>query len=183
MGGSGRRFRVLDWRGGEGGQVGKAAAEVGYSSPGVSANATEEAEMARTARIGIVGDRDPGRVSHSAAEEAHAHAARSSGMVAEAEWLTTPSLEGQAAEAVGSYDAVLCTPGDYESSEGALGAIRAARESGTPLLGTCNGFQHAVIEFARNGVGAAHAETSPGASNLFIRPLFSSLVGKKMRSR
>jgi CTP synthase (UTP-ammonia lyase) len=37
--------------------------------------------------------------------------------------------------------------------EGALLAIRHARESAIPFLGTCGGFQHAVLEYARNVLG------------------------------
>src|SRR5262249_23029175 len=50
-------------------------------------------------------------------------------------------------------------------------------------LGTCGGFQHLVIEYARNVLGftdAAHAETDPYASCLFITALSCSLVGKTM---
>jgi CTP synthase (UTP-ammonia lyase) len=140
--------------------------------------------MAGTVRVGIVGDYDPGRVSHPATVGALEHASRTSGVAVEAEWLATASLERRAAEQLDSFGAVFCAPGDYQSSTGALEAIRTARESGTPFLGTCNGFQHAVIEFARNVLGiagAAHAETSPDSPNLFIRPLSCSLVGKKMR--
>lgn len=140
--------------------------------------------MAGTARIGIVGDRDPERISHPATEAALGHAARTLGVDVATEWLATGSLEGRAAEALDPYDAAFCAPGDYESSEGALGAIRAAREDGKPFLGTCNGFQHTVIETARDVLGvadAAYAQNSPDAPNLFVRPLSCSLVGEKMR--
>ena len=58
-------------------------------------------------------------------------------------------------------------------------AIRFARESGIPLLGTCGGFQHLVIEYARNVLGfqdAEHAEYNPDASRLMISKLPCSLV-------
>ena len=60
-----------------------------------------------------------------------------------------------------------------------MGAIRFARESGRPFLGTCGGFQHAVIEYARNVLGlsdADHAETNPTAPTLVVTPLSCSLV-------
>jgi len=153
-------------------------------NPVVLASNAKETKMAGTVRIGIVGDHDPERVSHLATEGALKHAARTLDVAVAAEWLATESLERRAAEAVDSFDAVFCAPGDYENSEGALEAIRAAREGDTPFLGTCNGFQHTVIEFARNALGiadAAHAERSPDSPNLFVRPLSCSLVGKKMR--
>lgn len=165
-------------------KVGADAAEMGYLIPIVLANDAEETEMAGTVRIGIIGDHDPDRISHPATEVALEHAARSLGVAVEAGWLATASLERRSAEAVDSLAAVFCAPGDYESSAGAIAAVRAAREGGKPFLGTCNGFQHTVIEFARNVLGiadAAHAERSPDSPNLFVRPLSCSLVGKKMR--
>jgi CTP synthase (UTP-ammonia lyase) len=67
--------------------------------------------------------------------------------------------------------------------EGALAGIRYARENGVPFIGTCGGFQHLVIEYARSVMGfkeAEHAESSPEASCLFITPLSCSLGGKTM---
>jgi len=63
--------------------------------------------------------------------------------------------------------------------EGALTAIRVARERHVPFLGTCGGFQHAVIEYARNVLGwadAEHAETAPHARRQVIVPLLCTLV-------
>jgi CTP synthase (UTP-ammonia lyase) len=67
---------------------------------------------------------------------------------------------------------------------GALRAIRFARERGVPFLGTCGGFQHALIEYARNVLGmegADHAESNPEAATHIITPLACSLVGAKGR--
>jgi CTP synthase (UTP-ammonia lyase) len=69
----------------------------------------------------------------------------------------------------------------YENIEGALTAIRYARENGVPFLGTCGGFQHAVIEFARNVLGicaADHAESNPGGESLIIGKLTCPLVNQ-----
>lgn len=58
--------------------------------------------------------------------------------------------------------------------DGALRAIRFAREQRRPLLGTCGGFQHAVLEYARNVLGwedAEHGETSPDAPGALLTPL------------
>ena len=52
-----------------------------------------------------------------------------------------------------------------------------------PVLGTCGGFQHIVLEIARDVLGyedAEHAELNPGANRLFITPLSCSLKGQTM---
>jgi CTP synthase (UTP-ammonia lyase) len=81
--------------------------------------------------------------------------------------------------------AVWCAPGGpYRSLDGAVLGIRYARESRVPFLGTCAGFQHGVIEYARNVLGrsdASHAEYgAPADAELFIEELHCSLVGKTM---
>ncbi|MGZ4953731.1 MAG: glutamine amidotransferase-related protein [Methylobacter sp.] len=62
--------------------------------------------------------------------------------------------------------------------------MRYARENNIPCFGTCGGFQHMMIEYARNALGfkdAQHAEYDPYASNLFISQLACSLAGRKMQ--
>jgi CTP synthase (UTP-ammonia lyase) len=62
--------------------------------------------------------------------------------------------------------------------DGALAAIRFAREQKRPFLGTCGGSQHALIEYARNALGlvaADHAESNPAASMPLIAPLACAL--------
>lgn len=64
---------------------------------------------------------------------------------------------------------------------GALAAIRYAREHGVPLLGTCGGFQHVVVEFMRDVLGLAdadHEETNPAAPRLAVTTLACSLAGQ-----
>lgn len=64
------------------------------------------------------------------------------------------------------------------------GAIRYARENNIPCFGTCGGFQHIVIEYARNVLGfkdAQHAEYDPYSSKLFISQLACSLAGRELQ--
>jgi len=73
---------------------------------------------------------------------------------------------------------------EEQQQEGALRAIRFARETHRPFLGTCGGFQHAILEFARSVLGqieADHAESNPAASMPLISPLSCSLVGASGR--
>ena len=63
--------------------------------------------------------------------------------------------------------------------DGALAAVRHARERNLPFLGTCGGFQHALIEFARDvaGIAAAdHAETNARTTDPVVTALSCSLV-------
>jgi len=82
-------------------------------------------------------------------------------------------------------DALWIAPGSpYKDLEQTLWAIREARERGVPCLGTCGGFQHMVLEYARHVLGfrdAQHAEYDPYASRLFVTQLACSLAGRAMR--
>lgn len=66
----------------------------------------------------------------------------------------------------------------YENTAGVIEAIRFARLRERPFLGTCGGFQHALIEYAQAawGIDALHAETNPDAENPVISPLVCGLV-------
>jgi CTP synthase (UTP-ammonia lyase) len=64
----------------------------------------------------------------------------------------------------------------------ATGAIGWALESGTPLLGTCGGFQYVVLALAKRLAGiedAAHAEVDPDSQSAVVAPLACSLVGEE----
>jgi len=62
-----------------------------------------------------------------------------------------------------------------------LSAIRFARESRRPFLGTCGGFQHALLDYAEAawGIAAAHAKSDPHADNPVVSPLMCALVEVK----
>ncbi|MFJ6718894.1 MULTISPECIES: glutamine amidotransferase-related protein [unclassified Streptomyces] len=135
-----------------------------------------------TARIALVGDRSPHVKSHTRIPLLLDALASRDGLVLDAYWLRTADAEAEAASgALARFDAVWVLPGSpYVDEAGALAAIRVAREERVPFLGTCGGFQHALLEYARNvcGIsGAAHAETDPDAEDPVIAPLACSLVG------
>ncbi|MFJ9862696.1 gamma-glutamyl-gamma-aminobutyrate hydrolase family protein [Streptomyces sp. NPDC101165] len=134
---------------------------------------------ARTATLALVGDRSPNVVSHTRVPLLLEALAERDRLVLDAYWI--PSEDAAAVGAVRGFDAVWVLPGSpYRSEAGVLAAIRTAREEGIPFLGTCGGFQHALLEFARNVCGlteAAHAENDPDAEDLLIEPLACSLAG------
>jgi CTP synthase (UTP-ammonia lyase) len=128
--------------------------------------------------IALIGDYDASVPAHQAIPLALKSAGDRVGRAVRFEWIATDEIEGTTRLA--QFDGVWCVPASpYRSMEGALTAIRFARETGRPFLGTCGGFQHAVIEYARNVLGwadAEHGETAPDAKRLVITPLACSLV-------
>lgn len=128
-------------------------------------------------RIGIVGDFNPGNPTHRATEAALRRLPRPVAFA----WVATGDI-ARDPQALEGYSGLLIAPGSpYRSMDGALAAIRRAREGNIPLLGTCGGFQHIVVEFVRDVLGiddAEHAETSPSAPRLAITPLVCSLAGQ-----
>ncbi|GAO10473.1 putative CTP synthase family protein [Streptomyces lydicamycinicus] len=135
--------------------------------------------MNPTARIALVGDRSDAIRSHARIPGLLEALRVRDGLDLDAYWIPTQD----AGQSMDGFDAVWVLPGSpYRSESGVLAAIRAAREGGIPFLGTCGGFQHALLEFARNvcGVpGAGHAENAPETADedAVIVPLACSLVG------
>jgi CTP synthase (UTP-ammonia lyase) len=92
--------------------------------------------MKQNVKIGIVGDFNPNYRSHIATNEAISHAGDAVGISVDVQWLPTKALEKQPAT-LEQFDALWCSPGSpYQSMEGALKAIRFAREQDYPFLGT-----------------------------------------------
>jgi CTP synthase (UTP-ammonia lyase) len=135
--------------------------------------------------IAIVGDFDPSNQSHIATDNALEHCSQRFGLAAEHRWIATEELsQPNGTKHLADMRGFWIAPASpYKSMDGALLAIRTARERGIPLLGTCGGFQHLILDYARSVLGftdAQHEETHPHASQLFISRLACSLVGRTM---
>ncbi|MFB7470979.1 hypothetical protein [Kitasatospora sp. NPDC056184] len=140
-------------------------------------------------RLALVGDRSAAVRSHTRIPALLDALADRDQLVLDAYWI--PTGDAAAPGALDGFDAVWLLPGSpYRSEDGAVAAVRTARERRIPFLGTCAGFQHAVLEYARHvcGIGtAAHSENRPGGNqpggdrpgeaDLVIVPLSCSLVG------
>jgi CTP synthase (UTP-ammonia lyase) len=89
-------------------------------------------------RIGIVGDFDAAVPSHLPTNESIRHAAEALGVDVDIDWLGTERWTDPAELAeLDRYDGLWAAPGSpYRSLEGALVAIRTARERGLPFTGT-----------------------------------------------
>ncbi len=127
-------------------------------------------------RIAALGDRDPAYLTHREIDAAIALAPPDT----EIRWVATDSGDAQRIDA---FDGLWVLPGTpYRDEAAVYAAIRQAREQRVPVLGTCGGFQHMAIEFARNvaGIdGAAHAESDPDGETIVVAGLTCSLVGEE----
>ena len=97
------------------------------------------------------------------------------------QWVSTQDIDESLFQ---QFSAIWIAPGSpYKNMEKTLWAIRHAREKRIPCFGTCGGFQHLLIEYARNILGfkdAQHAEYDPYSSQLFISQLACSLAGLEL---
>jgi CTP synthase (UTP-ammonia lyase) len=89
-------------------------------------------------QIGIIADYNPKSRYHVATDAALQHAAGSLSLSVESIWLETDQLNKPGGyERLKKCAGLFCGPGSpYRSMEGALNAIRFAREQGYPFIGT-----------------------------------------------
>lgn len=94
--------------------------------------------MDQEVKVGIIGDYDPNRRYHIATNEALGHAAAALSVSLKHSWIPTQSLTKESVgKILGPFHALWCAPGSpYKSMDGALQAIRFAREQGRPFIGT-----------------------------------------------
>lgn len=137
--------------------------------------------MKSAVTVGLIGDFDSSVLAHRAIPVALKNAAEQHGVAARVEWLPTDEITDT--DCLRKFNGLWCVPASpYRNMEGALLAIRHAREGSIPFLGTCGGFQHAIVEYARAVLGwsdADHAESSPEARRAVISPLACSAIETK----
>jgi len=140
--------------------------------------------VADSVRIGILGDFDPKSPTLPAIEKSLQHVAASLNMPVAGQWLSTISLAEAGVEKVlEKFDGIWAAPGSpYKSFDGMLRGIEFARRRDWPFLGTCGGFQYALIECARNVLGikdADSAENNSGSKNIIIYPVACAVPSRK----
>lgn len=132
--------------------------------------------------IALLGEYTPTFPPHISTNTAINHAQNQLDVELTVDWVSTEDIDPKLFE---RYSGIWVAPGSpYKNMEKTLWAIRYARENKIPCFGTCGGFQHMVIEYARNVLGfknAQHAEYDPSASSLFISQLACSLAGREMQ--
>lgn len=132
-------------------------------------------------RLALIGDRSPAVRAHGRIPALVDALSAAAGDPIELYWLHSTSIPRPMDLA--GFDGVWVVPGSpYADTRGVLAAIEAARTGCVPLLGTCGGFQHLILEFARNACGLAeaeHAEIRPEAPEPLIAALECSLLGEE----
>jgi CTP synthase (UTP-ammonia lyase) len=132
----------------------------------------------RPARLALIGDRSPLVQAHARIPDV-LDGLGSTGRALDAYWIQSAEV---ADTDLRGFDGIWVVPGSpYADIDGVLAAIRFAREHDVAFLGTCGGFQHMLLEFARHvcELDVDHGESSPDAIDPLIRKLECSLLGEE----
>jgi len=117
---------------------------------------------AEPVRIALVGKYVDLPDAYLSVVEALRHGALAAGVALDLKWIASDDMEGMlAATHLQGVDGIV-VPGGFgvRGIEGKVEAVRHARENQVPFLGLCLGLQCAVIEFSRNRLGLADANSS-----------------------
>ncbi len=120
------------------------------------------AAAARPVRIALVGKYTRLHDAYLSVNEALAHAGYENGAAVQIEWVDSEQLTPETTGVrLAGCDGVL-VPGGFgdRGIEGMIQAARYARVNDVPYLGICLGMQIAVIEYARDVLGLADANSS-----------------------
>ena len=115
-----------------------------------------------TVHVGLIGKYVELQDSYKSILEAFIHAGASNEVKVKVKSIHSEHIDASnvAAELEG-LDGILVAPGFGERGiEGKIDAVRYAREHNLPFLGICLGMQMAVIEYARNILGLAGANST-----------------------
>ena len=115
----------------------------------------------RKVTIGLVGKYVKLHDAYLSVAEALRHGGFENDACVDIKWIEAEDVTGETARAIlGDVDGIL-VPGGFgdRGIEGKIQAAKYARENDIPYLGICLGMQTAVIEFARDVLGCADADS------------------------
>jgi CTP synthase len=115
-----------------------------------------------TVQIGLVGKYVELHDAYKSIKEALDHAGAENETKVEVHWIHSEKITAKnVSKLLAGLSGILVAPGfGHRGIEGKLEAIRYARENKVPFFGICLGMQCAVIEFARNVLGHAGANST-----------------------
>jgi CTP synthase len=117
--------------------------------------------------------------------EALKHAAVANNCKAKLTWINTDDMEKNGTAALKKFDGIIVPQGwGSRGAEGKIATIKYCRKNKKPYFGLCYGMQMAVIEFARNVLGFADAnsaEVNPKTTHpvIHIMPGQAELIAAK----
>ena len=118
-------------------------------------------------KIALIGKYTELPDAYKSISEAFVHAGATNHVKVRLQYVNSEKItEGNVAAVLGEMSGILVAPGfGHRGLEGKIVAVRYARENLVPFLGICLGMQCSVIEFARNVLGLAEANsTETGAT-------------------
>ena len=132
-------------------------------------------------KIAIIGDYNQNEESHYLIMESIKEVAEEQQGELQAQWIMSDALD-VSEEHLKLFDGFWFSPGSpYKNANNVLSAIQYARKNGVPALGTCAGFQHMVIEFARNVLGLYSVDSEENdteCADAVIKKLSCTLMNK-----
>ncbi|MFO0894930.1 MAG: CTP synthase [Phycisphaerales bacterium] len=143
-------------------------------------------------RLGVAGKYAALRDAYASIDKAIEHCGIHLSAQVELEWLDTSEIASvdAASALLRGMDGIIVPGGfGHRGVEGKIRCVQAARQTRLPFLGICLGFQVAVIEFARNVLGWADAnstEFDPATGHAVISELpeqkrIEGIMGGTMR--
>lgn len=125
--------------------------------------------------VALVGDFNAEVIAHKAIPLSLEINGKDLGVEVGYKWIDSDALNFDELQ---NFDAIWCVSASpYINMQNVINAIEFSRIAKKPFLGTCGGYQHAVLEYAQNHLGhtkAGNAEIDPDCE----MPLISSLVCK-----
>jgi len=118
--------------------------------------------LTKTTKIALVGKYVELHDAYISVAESLKHAGIAHGAEIDINWINSEELDASNyVEVLKEMDGIL-VPGGFgdRGTEGKILAIKYARENNIPFLGICLGMQMAVVEYARNVLGYADANSS-----------------------
>ncbi|MEZ4358206.1 MAG: CTP synthase [Eubacteriales bacterium] len=128
----------------------------------------KEKELKGKITIGLVGKYVQLHDAYISIVESLRHAGIYNGVEVNVKWINAEDLEKEKdiSKFLNDVDGIIVPGGFGERGiEGKIMAVKYARENKVPYLGLCLGMQMAVIEFARNVLGLADANSTEFAPN------------------